>query len=448
MLREQQLSEVLLSDGTVVHDLVHLDRRTVSARVLTDPEIYELELKKVFTRTWIFVAHESEIPNPGDFVNRYIGADPVIVARDAEGQIHVLLNSCTHRGAQVCRADFGNASTFRCPYHGWVFDNTGKLREVTLEREGFQDRLDKAALSLKKARVNIFHGLIFATWDHQAPSLIEYLGDIRWYLDIVWGLTDRGMEVVGPPQRWIIKCNWKLPSENFVADGYHVGGTHRALGEVGLLPMQTIDDILFGVNVTDPKTGHGLRCVSFFLPPGTEASLENVAPFFGLSPELLPQVERRLSKGQLEVFLSYPPVVGTIFPNFSWLNAPFPTEIGGPIEPMISIRLWRPHGPNETEVWSWALVQKGTSQEFKDAGRRCVIRTFGSSGIFEQDDAEVWSAIQRAVGGVVGRQMELTWYASIPATNDWPGPAVAYRGFAAEDNQLNWYRRWYQQMTS
>src|ERR1700686_5031172 len=111
----------VLSDGTSLADLIDVDRREVSLRLMDDPEVYELELDRIFGRTWTVIAHESEIPRPGDYLLRQLGDDPVIVIRGDDGSIDVLLNGCTHRGMQVCRAEWGNAKHFQCPYHGWMF---------------------------------------------------------------------------------------------------------------------------------------------------------------------------------------------------------------------------------------------------------------------------------------------------------------------------------------
>lgn len=138
MLTEPDLdSQVgpVLSDGTALCDLVDVDRREVAMRVLTDPDVYRLELDRLFARSWIVVAHESEIPNPGDFVSRYIGEDPVIVTRTRTGEIKILLNVCSHQGMGVCRAEMGNATQFRCPYHGWVYDQTGRFLGSPVAKE-------------------------------------------------------------------------------------------------------------------------------------------------------------------------------------------------------------------------------------------------------------------------------------------------------------------------
>src|SRR5688572_12855021 len=86
----------------------------VSARIFGDPALYELELERIFTRTWLFVAHESEVPRRGDFVTRRMGGDPVIVCRGADGEVRVLLNVCRHRGRKLCGLDAGRTAAFRC----------------------------------------------------------------------------------------------------------------------------------------------------------------------------------------------------------------------------------------------------------------------------------------------------------------------------------------------
>jgi phenylpropionate dioxygenase-like ring-hydroxylating dioxygenase large terminal subunit len=103
-------------------ELVDLERRTVSPRVFTDPEVYRAEQERIFARCWLYVAHESQIPQPGDFVTNYMGEEPVIVCRDADGRVRVFLNSCRHRGMRVCRMDAGNTRMFHCPYHGWTYN--------------------------------------------------------------------------------------------------------------------------------------------------------------------------------------------------------------------------------------------------------------------------------------------------------------------------------------
>src|SRR5581483_7702063 len=100
-------------------ELVHEDR--VHRLIYTDPAVFEAEMTRIFAGTWVYLAHESQIPNANDYVASQLGLRPLIVTRDGQGQIRALFNRCTHRGARICRAQSGSAKSFSCAYHGWTF---------------------------------------------------------------------------------------------------------------------------------------------------------------------------------------------------------------------------------------------------------------------------------------------------------------------------------------
>src|SRR4051794_15720336 len=142
------------------------------------------------------------------------------VTRDDKMKIHVLLNMCRHRGNRVTRADDGNAKRFMCTYHGWTFENDGRLTHIPGEQEAYYGAIDKESMALVEAKVDTYAGIIFATWDHDAPSLEAWLGDARWYMDTIFNRNDAGMIAFGP-QKWIENCNWKTPVDN-CSDNYHL----------------------------------------------------------------------------------------------------------------------------------------------------------------------------------------------------------------------------------
>ena len=121
-------------------ELVQEDR--VHQRLYTDPAIFDAEMRHVFGGTWVYLAHESQIPEIDDYITARLGPRPLIMTRDSDGIIRALYNRCTHRGTTLCRFEKGNKRSFQCPYHGWNFMNNGKLRGVPWA-EGYAENLTK-----------------------------------------------------------------------------------------------------------------------------------------------------------------------------------------------------------------------------------------------------------------------------------------------------------------
>ena len=166
--RRAQLISLLRQD-------VHPDQGQIPAYIFSSPEVYELEMERIFPRCWLLVAHESEISKPGDYVTRSLGQYPVIVVRGEDGKIRILLNVCRHRGMRVCRTDSGNSADFLCPYHGYNYKNTGELIGVPFEKDSY-GTLDKSKYGLLEMRTGSFHGLIFGAATRPRGVLGSILG--------------------------------------------------------------------------------------------------------------------------------------------------------------------------------------------------------------------------------------------------------------------------------
>jgi phenylpropionate dioxygenase-like ring-hydroxylating dioxygenase large terminal subunit len=208
-------------------ELVQEDR--VHRLLYTEPAIFDAEMTHIFGGTWVYLAHESQVPNHNDFIAARLGRRPLIITRDDENIIRALYNRCTHRGTTLCRWDKGNSRSFQCPYHGWNFLNTGKLRGVPWA-EGYADNLvrDPRYNLAQVPRVESYRGFIFGTLNTDAVPLFEHLGPIRRPIDQWLDRNPGGKVVVCEANRLKYKGNWKLAFDNS-GDGYHVVYSHRSL---------------------------------------------------------------------------------------------------------------------------------------------------------------------------------------------------------------------------
>lgn len=328
-----------------------LETGRVPARIVSDPLLHPVEMQRIFGRAWVFLAHESEIPRAGDFVVRYIGTDSVIVCRDDSGRIQALSNSCRHRGALVCRAEMGNSKDFRCPYHGWVYSNTGELVGVPAITQSYKG-FNKSEWGLRHIpQLDSHAGFIFGSIDPAAPSLSDYLGDMTFYLDLIAKKTAGGLEVIGAPHRWVLGANWKTAADNFVGDSYHTLFAHRSMVELGLAP----NDPMFASAPAEIslQNGHGVGVLGF--PP----ALGEFPEFEGYPDEVVDQMGAAYpSETHKDLFRRSAFVHGTVFPNLSFINVVLSADHMSPPTPFITFRVWRPLSHDRMEILSWFLVER------------------------------------------------------------------------------------------
>ncbi len=434
----------MASYGASVKGLVDLERGLVSREIFVNEDLYRQEQEQIFARAWLFLGHESQIPGPGDYFVASMGEESVILCRDRAGTVRGFLNSCRHRGMKVCRYDEGNAAIFTCPYHGWSYSTDGTLAGVPFYKEAYREKLDRAQWGLVRvAQLCNYKGAIWATWDPQAPSFPEYIGDYRMCLDLLldtWDGREGGTEVIGGVQKWLIPCNWKFPAENFSGDRYH-NISHRSVDMVGIGPSGSgRRDMAERLNarwldICFPERGHSMIC--FLRPPDA-----SITPAYQQAPavaEYFRQCEERrmAKKGPWWRLFGGP---GTLFPNASPLAR----------QPR-TIAVWHPRGPHQTEVWRWYLVDRDAPQEVKDFLRSYYIGYSGPGGLTEQDDMENWNYAHAASRGTIARRHAYNYQIGVGVeTREFEDHGLKVPGAvldvteakASEQNQRAFYGRW------
>lgn len=352
----------------------------VHGSVYTDPSIFQAELQKIWYRTWVYVGHESEVPNPNDYVMKSIGPEPIIMTRDKAGRINLLHNRCPHRGNRVCMTEKGNTRSFTCPYHGWTFSNDGALRGYPFP-SGYEDA-DRAKLGLGKvARVASHKGFVFGSFVEEGETLLEHLGAAAGAIDALCLNSPEGeVEVTAGYLKHKVKANWKFLVEN-ETDGYHPSFVHASIFEVAQSGIGT----LYGSDSTAVSRDFGKGHTENDLRP--EFRKRGVPlSWFGTTADKLPayvaQMEANYGKDKAQKIM----IDGTphimIFPNL------FIAEI--------QLFVLQPLSVDHT-------VQHVTAIQFKgapDINRRLRQQTMGSvgpAGFLLADDAAMYERTQLGV---------------------------------------------------
>lgn len=435
-----------MTDQSVVLDDVR--RGMIPAHIYNDAELFALEKERLFSRAWLFVAHESEVPKAGDYVVRRVLEDSFIISRDEQGVVRAMFNMCLHRGMQVCRAEMGNASHFRCPYHGWSYRNDGRIVGLPFHKEAFggeEGFARKSQTLLPAPSLDTYNGMIFISLDPDAPPLEEFLGDFRFYLDYYTKQSASGIELRGP-QRWRVKANWKIGAENFAGDMYHTPQTHTSVVEIGLFREPKAEKRKDG---TTYWAGNG-GGTTYKLPDG---NFDERLSYVGYPDEMIERMKTMWSAEQQAVVGDNGFLISaaSIFPNLSFVHNWPRVADSDDVLPFISIRQWQPISEDETEVLSWFAVDAEAPEEFKEQSYKAYLMCFGSTGMFEQDDVENWVSLTNTAAGSMARRLLLNGRMGLLAdgtkvvealpSSDYAGPGVAHVGYS-EYNQRELLTRW------
>jgi fatty-acyl-CoA synthase len=378
---------------TVNRSEAHWDRllraEGIHGSVYRDPAVYAAELRQIWRRTWVYVGHESEVAQRHDFVMKFLGPEAVIMTRDGEGKVHLLLNRCSHRGNQVCTKARGNASVFTCPYHAWSFASDGRLKHMSLP-DGYPD-CDRSKLGLAEVtRVASYRGFVFGSFAAEGPSLEEHLGGALEVFDRLVALSPQGeIEVTAGFLQHKVNANWKLMLEN-ETDGYHPTFVHSSIfgvAESGIGKLYSRNSAAISRDYGNGHTECDLR--------PQFRKLDVPLGWFGTTEERLPDYARdmKLAYGEQrarEILVDGSPHV-MIFPNL------FIAEI--------QLFVLQPIAVDETIQHVTALQFKGAP----DLNRRMRQQTMGSvgpAGFLLADDSEIY---ERTHQGLAASAPEYTF---------------------------------------
>jgi p-cumate 2,3-dioxygenase subunit alpha len=367
----------------------------VHRSVMTSPDVLALERERIFDQCWLYVGHESEIPNAGDFRRRNVADRPLIFLRGSDGAVRVLFNTCTHRGARICRQDAGNAKTFQCFYHAWTFDTRGQLIGLPGE-EAYGSGWDRAERALRAApRMEQYRGFYFVSFSPDGEDLATYLDGAKEYLDLVVDQAETGMRIIPGENKYAIHANWKLLSENSF-DAYHVLSLHQtyyafltSLGvDVTGARGWTADD----AQAYDLGHGHAVTDTPARMP--RPVALWH--PCFG--EQARGEIDRLRARlvarhGDERAYRMAETVRNLfIYPNLFLIDGP-----------AVTLRVYWPTAPDGMQVHAWAL---GPAEEEPAllANRLVAYQLFlGPGGFGTPDDVEVLEACQE---GFAARAVE------------------------------------------
>jgi p-cumate 2,3-dioxygenase subunit alpha len=373
-----------------IRDERNPSRFLVNREVFVRPEILEQERERIFRQCWLYVGHASEIPAHGSFVTRSVGGQPVILARDEHGQVQVMLNSCTHRGAEVCRDPRGTTRRFRCFYHSWSFATDGRLVAVPNE-EDFPAGFDKAAYGLRSpAHVDEYRGFIFLNYGDSAPPLPEYLAGARQFLDLTADQSAQGMRVLAGTHEYSLKANWKLLAENSY-DGYHALPVHKTYFDV---QRSRGDSLVSDVRAEWRESG------AFELGNGHTITVKRAPwgrPVARWKPSMGQESRAVVEGAAARLVERHGEFYGEQIANLDFNMVIFPNLVINNIMAVV-IRKFEPIRPDLMHVTAWSLAPEEESAEARKIRNESFLSFLGPAGLATPDDNEALESCQRGYG--------------------------------------------------
>ncbi len=362
---------------------------TVDRAIFRNSDIFALEMKYIFEGSWIYLAHESQLPRPHDFLTTHIGRQPVILMRDQAGEIGGFINACPHRGSMVCQARRGNRKVLSCPYHGWSFNTNGALVGVKGYTKGaYPESFDVLDHGLTRvARLASYRGFLFASLNPDVANLEAHLGETRIFIDVLVDQAPEGLEVVRGSSDYTYAGNWKLQVENGV-DGYHFDVVHQTFMGVAQRRAASGKDSVKALDVTrltrtsngcyDLGGGHTILWADY---PNPQAR-----PLYDRRQDMVAQFGETRARWMMERIRNL-----LIYPNVFFMD-----------QTSTQIRVVHPVAVDQTRVSTYCIAPVGEPPAARAHRLRQYEDFFNASGVGTPDDLAAFEACQ---SGYQGREV-------------------------------------------
>lgn len=428
-------------DPQALRDLVR--DTEVHKDLFVSPEIYQLEMERLFAVTWVYVGHDSQVPNPGDYATTTVGDQPVIMVRHTDNSVRVLVNRCPHKGVKVAGEGCGNTGKFfRCPYHAWTFRTDGSLISIPLKKGYENTGLENCEASrgmAAVANVRNYRGFVFCRLSETGESFEDFFGESLSTLDNMVDRSPQGrLEVAGGVLRYMHRCNWKMLVDNqtdtchpMVAHESSAGtavrvweqapeGTPKPMAVEQFAPFISPYEFFENMGIRIWKNGHGHTGVA----DSIHAAYSTVPGYMEAMTAAYGEERARAILGDVRHNTVY-------FPNIM---------VKGPIQ---TLRVFKPLAADRTLVESWTFRLVGAPDLLLERTVMYNRLINAPTSVVGHDDLEMY---ERAQQGLAARARE------------WVNVARLYQPGEAElENQVtngtsewqmrNQYRAWARYMT-
>ncbi len=419
-------------------------------KVFTDPEIYELEMKYIFEKNWMYLCHESQIKEKGDYFTTHMGRQPVIITRDKNGEIHGFVNACTHRGAQLVNTAGGNKRSFTCPFHMWSFSMDGTLMDCGESKGnvGYSDAFSKDELGLQKiGDIGSYRGFVFGVLDDNACTLDEYLRDAKQMIDLLVDQSEEGLEILPGATTYTYDGNWKLQAENGV-DGYHLEAIHGnyVMTIANRAKLKKDADKVKSVAVGELASGTTEMPAGYFSYGNGHVTLYGELP----NPQdrplhvggRMPDIIKKFGEDRASFMGSY--LRNTcLYPNVFLMD-----------QMSTQIRHFRPVAVNKTEVTTYCIAPVGESDVARERRIRQYEDFFNATGMATPDDLTAFNNSQLGFMGEKAKWSDMSRGAKnvVAGASDFAkkvgiNPDECGIGLEDEGLMIAQHRQWAEMMT-